>query len=427
MSLKFFGLALAMTIPVAYAQAQTDPCSAANAASETVSLANATQLAIAADLRPELATAEVRAARTERAIAALRPADTVSLEIEDFPGTGLASNIDSLQITGSFSRVWERGGKREAREAFANAAVDVAETRFAAAEFDIREEVENLYAEAALAERRVALACDRVTLSRDLEAAVQKRVDAGRDPLLAGARASSDRLQAEADARRYGVQASNLRAALGAYWLAESDFQIDPGFLRARLDPNQIDFSALHVPELDRLEAERLRSTAQIELERSQAIPDVTWSVGARKIGIEDDLAVVGGFSIPLGSANRSQASVARARANQRRIGVQRDTLQQQLLRRAVGHQRTAISALDQIETIDAILLPAATGAVELARDGYARGAFSYLDVADAQRTVAALREEHLSHLRTYILNKAALARLANATDRPVTRTEISE
>lgn len=427
MSLKFFGLALAMTIPVAYAQAQTDPCSAANAASETVSLANATQLAIAADLRPELATAEVRAARTERAIAALRPADTVSLEIEDFPGTGLASNIDSLQITGSFSRVWERGGKREAREAFANAAVDVAETRFAAAEFDIREEVENLYAEAALAERRVALACDRVTLSRDLEAAVQKRVDAGRDPLLAGARASSDRLQAEADARRYGVQASNLRAALGAYWLAEIDFQIDPGFLRARLDPNQIDFSALHVPELDRLEAERLRSAAQIELERSQAIPDVTWSVGARKIGIGDDLAVIGGASIPLGAANRSQAAIARSRASQRRIEMERDALRQQLLRSAVGFRRSASGAHDRIEEIDTILLPAATGAVELARDGYARGAFSYLDIIDAQRTVAVLHEARLTHLRVYILNEAALARLAPAAERPVTRTEIPE
>lgn len=427
MSLKFFGLALAMTIPVAYAQAQTDPCSAANAASETVSLANATQLAIAADLRPELAKAEVRAARTERAIAALRPADTVSLEIEDFPGTGLASNIDSLQITGSFSRVWERGGKREAREAFANAAVDVAETRFAAAEFDIREEVENLYAEAALAERRVALACDRVTLSRDLEAAVQKRVDAGRDPLLAGARASSDRLQAEADARRYGVQASNLRAALGAYWLAEIDFQIDPGFLRARLDPNQIDFSALHVPELDRLEAERLRSAAQIELERSQAIPDVTWSVGARKIGIGDDLAVIGGASIPLGAANRSQAAIARSRASQRRIEMERDALRQQLLRSAVGFRRSASGAHDRIEEIDTILLPAATGAVELARDGYARGAFSYLDIIDAQRTVAVLHEARLTHLRVYILNEAALARLAPAAERPVTRTEIPE
>lgn len=427
MSSKMFGLAIAMTLSVAHAQAETDACGEVTVRGEVVSLAHATQLALEADLRPELVTAEVRAARTERAISALRPADIVSLEIEDFPGTGLASNIDSLQITGSFSRVWERGGKREAREAFANTAVDVAETRFAAAEFDIRKEVENLYAEAAFAERRVALACDRVTLSSDLETAIQKRVDAGRDPLLAGARASSDRLQAQADARRHGVQAGNLRAALGAFWLAESDFQIDTSFLNESLEPREVDFSALHVPELDRLKAERLRSAAQIELERSQATPDVTWSVGARKFGIEDDLAVIGGASIPLGAASRSQAAVARARASQRRIDVQREVLQQQLLRRAVGYQRSAISALDQIEAIDTILLPAATGAVELARDGYARGAFSYLDIIDAQRTVAVLREERLTHLRTYILNEAALARLAPAADWPLKRTENPE
>jgi len=427
MSSKFLGLALAMTLSVAHAQAQSDLCGSAPDNGEVVSLSQATQRATMADLRPELATAEVRAARTERAIAALRPADTVSLEIEDFPGAGIASNIDSLQVTGSFSRVWERGGKREAREAVANTAVDVAQTSFAAVQYAIREEVETLYAEAALAERRVALACDRVALSSDLETAVKKRVEAARDPLLAGARASSDRLQAEADARRNSVQARNLRAALGAYWQAEGDFQLDPNFLNEPLEPREVDFSELYAPELDRLEAQRVRSSAQIELERSQAIPDVTWSVGVRKFGIEDDLAVVGGASIPLGSANRSKASVTRARADQRRIDIEREVLRQKLLRRAVGYQRSAASALDGIEEIDTILLPSATEAVDLARDGYVRGAFSYLDIVDAQRTVAILREERLTHLRTYILNEAALARLAPPVDQPVTRMETPE
>ena len=188
-----------------------------------------------------------------------------------------------------------------------------------------------------------------------------------------------------------------------------------------------MDFSELYAPELDRLEAQRVRSSAQIELERSQAIPDVTWSVGVRKFGIEDDLAVVGGASIPLGSANRSKASVTRARADQRRIDIEREVLRQKLLRRAVGYQRSAASALDGIEEIDTILLPSATGAVDLARDGYVRGAFSYLDLVDAQRTVAILREDRLTHLRTYILNEAALARLTPPVDLPVTRTETPE
>ena len=424
MSLKFFGLALAMALPFAHAQAQSDPCGGTIEGGEVLSLARATELAFAADRRPDLATAEVRAARTERAIAALRPADSLSLEIEDFPGTGLASNIDSLQVTGSFSRVWERGGKRVARVALANSGVGVAEARIAMAQFDIREEVETLYAEAAIAERRVALACDRVVISRDLESAIQKRVDAARDPLLAGARASSDRLQAEADARRYSVQASNLRAALGAYWQAGSDFHIEPAFLDARLSPRPVDLSALNSPSLDRLDAQRMQSAARIELERSQAIPDITWRVGVRKFGIEDDVAVIGGASIPLGSAGRSDAAVARAQADRRRIDTEREVLQQQLLRTAVTYQRSAMSALDQIEAIDAILLPAATEAVEFAREGYARGAFSYLEIIDAQRSVAALREEHLAHLRTYILNEAALARLTLSVDLPETRKD---
>ena len=150
----------------------------------------------------------------------------------------------------------------------------------------------------------------------------------------------------------------------------------------------------------------------------------MTWSVGVRKFGIEDDLAVIGGASIPLGASIRSDTAVARARAEQRRIEVQRDVLQQDLLRRAIGYQRNAITALDQIEEIDTALLPAATEAVELARDGYARGAFSYLDVIGAQRSVAILREERLAHLRTYILNEAALARLAPPADMPTTRLE---
>jgi len=424
MSFKVFGLASAMALYSATAQAQSDPCGNAVSADASISLEQATRQALAFDLRPELAIASVRAARTERAIAALRPADTVSVEIEDFPGTGLASNIDSLQITGSFSRVWERGGKREAREALARSGVDVAQAGTAMAAYNIREEIETLYLEAAIAEEQIALACDRVQIARDLEAAVQKRVDAARDPELARATATSDRLKAEADARRYAAKAENLRAALGAYWQAEGDIRIQPDILDSRLNPRPLDVSALYSPELERLDAERLQAAARIELDRTQAIPDVTWSVGVRKFGIEDDLAVIGGASIPLGSAGRSDTAVARARAEQRRLEVQRDVLQQDLLRRAVRYQRNAISALDQIEEIDTALLPAAKEAVELAREGYARGAFSYLDVIGAQRSIAILREERLAHLRTYILNEAALARLAPPEDMPTPRLE---
>ncbi|MBA3070239.1 MAG: TolC family protein [Hyphomonas sp.] len=264
MSLKILGLALAMVSPAALAQEGVGLCDRPAEPGAVLSLTQAVELAAAADLRPGVADASIAAARTEQAIAALRPADTVSLEIEDFPGIGLASEIDNLQVTGQFSRVWERGGKRDARTALARRGVDVAETARLAAQTEILTEVETLYVEAALAERRALLACERVETVRSLQSAVDRRVEAARDPLLAGARASTDLAVAIADARREDQDAQNLKAALGSYWNAAETPQLNPEFLDRRLAPRAYDFSAIKSPELDRLEAERLRASAQI-------------------------------------------------------------------------------------------------------------------------------------------------------------------
>tara|TARA_R110002020_G_scaffold453421_2_gene668294 strand:+ start:4743 stop:6026 length:1284 start_codon:yes stop_codon:yes gene_type:complete len=427
MSLKYAGLALAMAWSAPHAPAQSNPCGAATSDRQTLTLPEATQLALAVDLRSDAAKSEIATAHTATAIAALRPADTVALDIEDFPGIGIAGDIDSLQVTGRFSRVWERGGKREARQMLAKRGVGVAKASLAAARYSVAEEVQILYVEAAVAQQRVALACERVKISLDREVAVKKRVDAARDPLLSGARAASDRMQAEADARRYAIQADNFLAALGAYWGAQGEFLTDPDFLEARTSLRSVDPGSLQSPEIIRLEARRMEAISRIELERTQAKSDVTWSVGVRKYGIEDDIAVIGGASIPLGAHVRSAASVAQARAEQRRIDIESQALRQQLLRRAVQYQRSAASALTEIDTIDAMLLPGARRALDLATEGYARGALSYLDIIDAQRTLTALREERLSHLRTYILSETALARLTSVNDTPGVREEIQE
>lgn len=416
MKLKSVGLALAMTLSAAHAQAQSAPCESMASINETVSLERAISLAIAADLRPELAKAEVRTARTERAIAALRPADIVSVDVEDFPGIGIASNIDNLQVTGTFSRVWERGGKQEARLALADKSVGVAEAMFKAANYEILSEIEILYAEAALAQRRIEIACDRVAISQELEVSVQKRVDAARDPLLAGAKATSDRLQAEAEVRHYDAQAKNIRGALGAYWDQVDDFQIEPGFLNAQKPSLSETYTHVYSPDFARLDAERDQVLAKIEVERTKAIPDVTWNVGVRKFGYKEDLAILGGVSVPLGTKQRSGPAIEKARADQLRIEVERQTLRQKLLRKASEYRRNAETAAEEMTEIDSLLIPAANKAVDLAREGYERGAFSYFDIVDAQRSLANLREERLIHLRTYVLNTTALARLSPST-----------
>ena len=427
MSSRILGLALAMACAAPVALADDGPCalSTEQTEGEVVSLNMALMRARETDLRPELVNAAIRLARTERAIAALRPEDTVGLEFEDFPGIGSGGNLAALQVTGTFSRVWERGGKREAREALADAGVRVAEAEIDIAHYDLRREVEVLYLEAAIAAKRVDLACERVAISRNLETSVRQRVDAARDPLLSGARASSERLQAEADVRRYAARAENLRAVLASYWLATEDFNIDPAYLSSFSMTSRASLSDLYTPVLERLTAQRDVAEAEIELERAKAIPDVTWKVGVRKFGIEEDMAVIGGASIPLGMSRRSDASIAKLRAEQRRLDAEAEVLQQQMLREAVAYQRDALMAIDEIEEIETILIPAAMEAVELAEEGYKRGAFSYLEVIDAQRVVAELREERFEHLSHYLKSEAALLRMsAPSSERTLMETQ---
>ena len=266
-------------------------------------------------------------------------------------------------------------------------------------------------------EERLQLACERLEIATTLEAAIKRRVDAARDPMLASARAASDRLQAEADARRYAIEARDLRAALASYWGSDAEIRLDPSVMELAPSARAIGPADISTPHLDSLDAEKARSVAKAEVEKASGVPDVTWSVGARKFGIEDDLAIIGGVSIPLGTGVRSEAGVAKARAEAFRFEAESEALRQELVRKAMAYQRASLSALDAIAEIDTILVPEAQRALDLATEGYNRGAFSYLDVFDAQRTLTALRDARLTYLRTHVLNNIELTHLIGEAD----------
>ena len=149
----------------------------------------------------------------------------------------------------------------------------------------------------------------------------------------------------------------------------------------------------------------------------------MTWSAGVRKFGIDESLGVLGGVSVPLGAPKRAGPYEQQAGAQARQLEAESDALRQSLLRESARLERAALGAKDALAHLDTGPLTEAERAVRLANDGYARGAFSYLDVLDAQRLLFDLREQRLDFLRTYHLAEAALARL-QARNLPATPQE---
>jgi cobalt-zinc-cadmium efflux system outer membrane protein len=64
------------------------------------------------------------------------------------------------------------------------------------------------------------------------------------------------------------------------------------------------------------------------------------------------------------------------------------------------------------VRAMEADVIPQAERALTLARAGYDRGAFSYLDVLEAQRALSEARQRRTEALRTFHANKAAFDRL---------------
>jgi cobalt-zinc-cadmium efflux system outer membrane protein len=421
---KFLGASGALIVALGFAPGLAQSCPRdADAQTAHLSLDQAIFRALDSDLRPDAARAAVATARTERAIAALRPSDTVSLEFENFPGTGIAAEIEILEVTGTFSRVWERGGKRDARTMLAERSIEIAEAGVDISRADIAFEIQSLYVDLALSEERASLAQARLDAARAAEALIARRVEAARDPLLAGSRAAADALIAEGELNRLTRDAERLRAALADFWAGLPDFAVDLCSLSPDEGHTDHTLDIGSSPELARIEAQRRQAEAAIRLAEAERVPDVIWSAGVRKFGTDESLGVVGGVTVPLGAPKRAGSYAQQAGAQARQLEAEADALRQSLLRETALLERTALGAEDALTQLETGPLPEAERAVSLANDGYARGAFSYLDVLDAQRLLFDLREQRLDFLRTFHLAEAALARL-QARNLPATLQE---
>ncbi|RMB08609.1 TolC family protein [Eilatimonas milleporae] len=405
--------ALALSVSTPLPDHETRCPVAETAPAGLMSLDRAITLALHHDMRRDVARAGVEIARTDQAIAAFRPPDAVRVGTEDFPAIGRTDNIDSLELTGSYTRVWERGGKREARERLAARGVDVMEAATARSDTQIIYDVRTLYFSALIARARQAVACMEIEHVTDLKSAIEARVRQAADPALAGVRASTELLSAQTDLRRFAMEEAAFLFQLSSLTGAEAGFALDTRLIETVRTVRTVDpgFSAL--PEMLELNARQRQAQARTAFEHSKRNADVTWSVGVRNFGAADNFGLVAGVSVPLGMGTRSDASLAKARAEERAIETERRALVQQVTRQAHALRQSALLTVRTLETLETSLIPQAEEALALAEEGYRKGALPFRDILDAHEVLIGLHKQRVDHIETYLMTDAALLRLS--------------
>ena len=359
-------------------------------------------------IQAALARASAAAARVRQAGYRINP--ELSVEVENFAGTGEFSGTRGLETTVAINQRLDLGGRRRARVSVARAELAAEELRLAIARADLAQQVREQFARAITARDRLRIAEENASRANELARIAGQLVDAGREPPLRAIRARSAAAQtaAELEAARADEVAGrrSLAALFGATAPPDS---VSGGLIDLApqaIDPEQSLEIRLADLELAVAEAEVGQQLAQRRL-------DPAVGVGVRQFRGSGDVALVGGISMPIPVFDRNQGNIAAARANVTAFQARRASALATITVRARNAIAAVAAAEARVRALEGAAVPEAFEALRLAQESYREGRASLLELLDAQNAYRSAESALVDARLALALATAELGRVA--------------
>ena len=352
------------------------------------------------------------------------PNPEVSVEMEDFLGSGVARGVRALQVTAVLSQQVQLGGKPGARRAVRRTKESLSSLEYEVGRQGLLAEVASAFLEVLAQQRRLANAGEMTELANETVSAIDIQMQAGRATPMEVDKAAIVRSLsslAEEQSRRALLAARQTLAAVcgqEAAFFEEAQGSLE--HLRPLPSlPSLLQGMGRH-PRL-RARAAQIRYQRDVlALEKSARVPDIALSAGLRWLHATRDRAIVAGVAIPLPLWDRNEGAIgaaayAKLRAEQESAS-ERLTMIEDLTRAyhalALEHQRAKVLQRE--------IHPKVAATFEATKEGYRIGRFGYLDLLDAQRTLFEVKQQTLDALVAY--HRAAI-RLAQIAATPIRLT----
>ena len=403
---------------------------AADVVSGVDSLTLEAALALAMERNPGLAARQLEIkAREARVLQAGKgPNPEISLEAENFAGSGPYSGVDGLETTLGVSQVLETGGKRAARAKAAGSETELARWDLKTDRMRLGTQVRSAFAEVLAAQERLHLLQSGLEVNKQILETAKLRHHAGKAPATEEMKARMAYSLAHIEIDRAVQELSSANVRLASYWSdwsAESpDFQGAKGDLRILPDLPSLESLLPRLdshPDLARWKAEADQRRYALEAARAEARPDLSIGGGVRHLGDggAGDVALVAGVSMPLPFRNRNQGSIresehrlAKAEKERRAAGAELAMNLRTLHQRLVARGEELAHLKDE-------LLPEAGKTLDASREAYRLGKLSFLEVLDSQRMVNELGTRYISSLAEYHRDWNELLSLTSYGERP--------
>jgi len=183
------------------------------------------------------------------------------------------------------------------------------------------------------------------------------------------ARATSQTRAVEA---QRAAEIGELRVLLA--WTDQTD-PVVVGSLKDRIQDATSESPLAERPEIRSIAAEIAEARADIRLGEGLKKPDLGWNVRAKRD--EGNPGAMGGFSVVVPLFNKGQEQVATGLARERRAGLERAAVENELALRARAAQSTFQLRLDAIEPLEREVLPGLEDNERLARRSFEVGELS--------------------------------------------------
>lgn len=388
------GLSMLATCGWAQQAAATAPAIAATPAPMSLQAA----LALAMEHNPSLRAAAQAVAASEGAViqSRARPNPELAYSQED-------TRRETRSMTLQWNQPIEIGGKRAARMKAAEHGRELVQAELDAARAGLRADVRAAFVKVLAGQQRVQLHEKTLEIASNARDAAAKRVQAGKIAPLeeTKARVAESSAQLALAQAQSGLRVARQQLALlwGAQPASMGRAVGELGDLPALPDSSAMLEKLEHSPQMLRAQQAVLQAKSVAELERAKRLPDPTVSLGMKRAQEVGRNQLVVGISVPLpildsNRGNQLQALRLADKAEDELLAT-RQQLNAQLQQQLELLQTSRAQALQLAQQV----LPAAESAYEVSAKGFALGKFSYLEVLDAQRTLADARSLYLEQL----------------------------
>jgi outer membrane protein, heavy metal efflux system len=364
-------------------------------------------------------TYESRALAARIKIAALKPADSIKIEMEDFAGTGEASSFGGLQTTLSLARVLELGNKSIHRSNVVKQESYVLRDLQDAERLDLLAETTRRFIQVVVNQEKISLAEEALTIANNTKAIVEKKINAAISPAVERHRVDIDiaKLQLALEHAEHELESSKVM--LSSMWNETvPDFESANAELFRLDEVLSVDTYAQLLernPDLVRFTTQQRLADARLQLARIKQKPDIEISGGIRYLNSSDDVGFLLSANIPFGTVERAAPAIEEAEVLNMIDPLAMEQKKTELyvtlyeIYQELSHSKKAAKLLEDN------IIPTAQLALKEYEKLYRTGRYSLLELVEAQRTLLNSRSHLLELVADFHRYQIEIDRLTGA------------